>query len=229
MNSGLHFNKTPLSEYFKFGLSVDCVIFGHTQGKVKVMLVKRGAEPFKDSWGIPGDLVRVDETFEEATNRILKELTGIENVYLSQLQAFGALDRHSDGRVVTVAYFALVPLKDFNPAASSWVSEVKWRDIHNVGALAFDHNDIYNFALKHLQENFRNSFQLGFKLLPEKFTLLEFHRLTEYILNEGVDKANFRKKILTSELIEPLDEIQKNVSHRPAKLFQVRKKIRKKI
>lgn len=213
----------PIEDFFQFAISVDSVIFGYDSGKVKVMLIKRGVEPFKGSWALPGDLVYTGESLEDGAKRVVTELTGIENLFMNQLRAFGEVDRHSFGRVVTVGYISLVEIESCNPKAQGWAEDLQWFEIHDIPELAFDHNKIFSESLDYLQENLETHTHIGFELLPKKFTLLEYQQLTEYVLDKQVDKANFRKKLLTKEFIEPLSEVQKNVKHRPAKLYQVNK------
>lgn len=213
----------PLDEFFQFAISVDCVIFGHDRGKVKVMLIKRGAEPFKGRWALPGDLTYPTEELDAAAKRVLTELTGLEEIYMKQLRAFGQVDRHTLGRVVTVGYIALIEMNNFSPKASGWAEEVDWFEIHDVPDLAFDHNNIYCDSLRFLQSALESHSHVGFEMLPQKFTLLEYLQLTEYVLDKQLDKPNFRKKLLAKDFIEPLEEVQKNVKHRPAKLYKVNK------
>jgi len=224
--SGEHYGynyNIPLDEFFQFGISVDCVIFGHQNGKVKVMLIKRGAEPYKGDWALPGDLVYPKEEIDAAAKRVLGELTGLNNIFMEQIRAFGSVERHSLGRVVTVGYFSLIELDDYNPKAMNWAKDVTWVEINKLPNLAFDHTDIFNEARFLLRESLKKTEPQGFELLPEKFTLLQYLQMTEYVLGERIDKANFRKKVLASDFIQPLNEMQRNVNHRPAKLFSVKK------
>jgi len=212
-------NEVPFEEFLQFGLSIDCVLFGYENSKLRVLLIQRGAEPFQGDWAIPGDLVNPEEDLPTGATRILRHLTGLNTVNFEQFHTFGAVDRHPVGRVVTVGYYSLVHSNKHNPIASSWASNVKWFDIKNLPKLAFDHNEILNRAFAALQKKIRTE-PVGFNLLPPKFTLLELQGVYEALLDQRFDKPNFRKKILSTNLLVELTETQRNVSHRPAKLFQ---------
>ncbi|MBO6517449.1 MAG: NUDIX hydrolase [Bacteroidia bacterium] len=211
-------NNLPFEDFFHFGLSVDCIIFGYHQGSLRVLLIQRGAEPFKDSWAIPGDLVNPSEDLTSSASRVLKQLTGLTDIPVQQFHTFGSIDRHPVGRVITVGYYALVRSENHHPIASTWASNVKWFDVYDLPSLAFDHEEILTKAVETLRTKVRKE-PVGFDLLPPKFTLLELQGMYEALLRERFDKPNFRKKILGADVLVPLDEVQKNVSHRPAKLF----------
>lgn len=175
-------------------------------------------EPFKSLWAIPGDLVNPDEDLPVAAERILFDLTSLKNIDLHQSQTFGKPNRHPQGRVITCAYFALVKVDELDAKASSWANEVKWVPIKEVEDLAFDHNEILNSTCEILKQKLSTE-PVCFDLLPEKFTLNEMQQLYEYAFCLDMDKANFRKKIKHLPLVD-LKEKQKNVKHRPARLFQ---------
>jgi 8-oxo-dGTP diphosphatase len=205
-------------EFFKEAITVDNVIFGFDESDLKVLLIKRGTEPFKDVWALPGDFMYVDEELEAAASRILEELTGLTNVYLQQVQTFGGVQRHPLGRVITVSYFSLIKVDKITP--SSFASKAKWHSVNKVGDLAFDHNLILNTCLQTLKQQIAVR-PIGFELLPPKFTLTELQHLYEAILQptDGLDKRNFRKKILSMDFIVDLNESQEGVAHRPARLY----------
>jgi len=211
--------KLPINEYFVFGLSVDCVIFGYQEGEIKVLLVQRGLEPFKDHWALIGDLVEPDQNLNDAANNVLEKLTGLKNIYMKQFFAFGSVDRHPLDRVVTVGYFSLVNSLSYNPIASSWAKSAEWFSINDLPELAFDHLNILLKAIETLKHEVRQK-PTGFELLPLKFTLLELQLLYETLLGYKFDKSNFRKKMLEMNILLPLNEVKENVAHRPAKLFQ---------
>ncbi len=223
MNSPSNFfiseNNVPFIDYFKFGLSVDCVIFGYSKGRVRILLIERDADPFKNSWALPGDLVSLNSNLDDAANDVLKNLTGIDNIFMEQFYSFGEMDRHPAGRVVTVGYYSLVENKNYNPVASSWAKSIQWFDIYNLPELAFDHKKIVMRGIQTLKRRVRYR-PVGFELLPVKFTLTELQDLYEALLDSKFDKPNFRKKILSMDLLIPLNETQGNVSHRPAKLYK---------
>ncbi|HAB35475.1 MAG TPA: NUDIX hydrolase [Cryomorphaceae bacterium] len=208
-----------IQEYFAFGISVDCVVFGYDGIDVKVLLIERGTDPFKGYQAIPGDLVHPTEDAVTATERVLKDLTGLTNVYLEQLQTFAGVDRHPLGRVATIAYFSLLKIGDYNPKPSSWATDAQWTPIQDLGEMAFDHKEIFDAALERLQMRVRQK-PIGFELLPAEFTLADLQHLYETLLNTQFDKANFRKKILAMDLLLAMDKTQKAVRHRPARLYQ---------
>jgi 8-oxo-dGTP diphosphatase len=209
--------KIDVSDFFSSAFSVDCLIFGYSEGKIKTLLIKRSVDPYKDYWAIPGDLVYPDEDLPNAAERILRELTGLTNIQMHQAHTFGSPSRHPQGRVITIAYFALVRIEDFSIKASSWANEVKWEPVLEVGDLAFDHNEILEATFDRLKKQLSIE-PICFQLLPEKFTLNEFQQLFEYVNGIPLDKANFRKKIKSIPLIKHTEK-QTNVKHRPARLF----------
>lgn len=220
--------KLPINEYFVFGLSVDCVIFGYQDGEIKVLLVQRSLEPFKDHWALIGDLVEPDQNLSDAANNVLEKLTGLKNIYMKQFFAFGSVDRHPLDRVVTVGYFSLVNSLSYNPIASSWAKSAEWFSINDLPELAFDHHNILLKGIETLKNEVRQK-PTGFELLPLKFTLLELQLLYETLLGYKFDKSNFRKKMLEMNILLPLNEVKENVAHRPAKLFQFDEKRYKKL
>ena len=209
--------KIDFSDFFTSAFSVDCLIFGFSEGKIKTLLIKRAVDPFKDYWAIPGDLVYPDEDLPVAAERILRELTGLTNIQMHQAHSFGSPSRHPQGRVITIAYFALVRIEEFSIKASSWTNEIKWEPVLEVGDLAFDHNEILEATFDRLKKQLSIE-PICFELLPEKFTLNEFQQLFEYTKGIPFDKANFRKKIKGIPLVKHTEK-QINVKHRPARLF----------
>lgn len=210
---------SEVESFFKSAFSVDNVIFGFDEGDIKVLLIKRGAAPFKGKWALPGDLVYPNEDLDTAAGRVLEQLTGLRNVYLEQVRTFGAVDRHPLGRVITVAYYSLVNVGDFRLHPSSFAQSAEWHGIKMIPELAFDHREIFEACLRQLKLKVRMA-PIGFELLPPKFTLTELQYLYEAILDTALDKRNFRKKILSMNLLQHLDEMQAGVSHRPAKLYK---------
>ncbi len=210
-----------VDKFFKSAFSVDNVIFGFDDGDLKVLLIQRGADPFKGLWALPGDLVFPNEGLETAAGRILYELTGLQRVYLEQVRTFGAVDRHPLGRVITIVYYSLVKISDFTTVASSFAQKVKWHSVSKAQKqrLAFDHNEILNTCFNALKSKIKVR-PVGFELLPPKFTLTQLQHLYEEILRTTLDKRNFRKKIFSMHLLIDLDELQEGVPHRPAKLYK---------
>ncbi|MBI9097185.1 MAG: NUDIX hydrolase [Spirochaetaceae bacterium] len=211
-------------EYPRPALTVDCVVFGlDLVGKnLKLLLIRRNLEPFKDKWALPGGFVQMDETLEDAAIRELREETGLSNIYLEQLYTFGAVDRDPRDRIVTVAYFALVKMNDLELHADTDASDAAWFAIDDYPMLSFDHESILNTAIVRLRGKVRYQ-PIGFELLPEKFTLSQLQILYEIVLETGLDKRNFRKKILSMGFLNELDEIEKDVSHRAARLYSFNK------
>jgi hypothetical protein len=201
------------------GITIDCVIFGFNKASLEVLLVQHAEGESVGKWGLVGGWLQKEESADDAAQRILYELTNLDDIYLEQLKAFTEPNRVSDRRVVTVAYYTLVNREDYNIKASITLSEAKWHKINSIPDLIFDHNEILNFSLMQLRNRVRQA-PIGFNLLPEKFTLLQLMHLYEEILGLELDKSNFRRKILHMKLLVPLDEKQQDVSHRAAKLYK---------
>jgi 8-oxo-dGTP diphosphatase len=206
-------------EYPRPALTVDCVVFGQDEEDLKVLLIQRGVEPYAGRWALPGGFVRMDEALDAAARRELEEEAGIRPVHLEQLYTFGEPGRDPRGRVITVAYFALVKLSDHQLHAATDAREAAWFSVWDTPKLAFDHADILATALQRLKGKVRYQ-PIGFELLPPKFTLTQLQRLYEIILERPLDKRNFRKKILAMDLLEELDEVEQDVSHRAARLYR---------
>lgn len=201
-------------------ISVDTVILTVQDNNLMVLLIKRGHEPFKDMWATPGGFLRLSENLEESARRILYERTHVENVYLEQLYCFSNPNRYPNARVVTVSYFALIGSHNLELSHDPDIDikGVEWHPIYNLPPLAFDHESILNFAMKRLRERIEYS-NVAFQLLPKKFTLTELQKVYEIILDEELDKRNFRKKIMSLNILEELDEFTKSTSKRPARLY----------
>ncbi len=210
---------SELDPFFKSAFSVDNVIFGFDEGDLKVLLIQRGQQPYQGKMALPGDLVYPNEDLDAAAQRVLEQLTGLRGVYLEQVRAFGDVDRHPLGRVITIAYYSLVKVSAYHIEAASWAKNAVWTPVAEVGKLAFDHNQILDSCLQRLKKRVRHA-PVGFELLPEKFTLTELQHLYEAILDIELDKRNFRKKILSMDLLHDLGESQEKVAHRPARLYQ---------
>jgi 8-oxo-dGTP diphosphatase len=206
-------------EYPRPALTVDCVVFGMDEGDLKVLLIKRGVEPFVGKWALPGGFVRMEESLDDAARRELEEESGVRPSHLEQLYTFGEPGRDPRGRVVTVAYFALVKLSAHQVHAATDAREVAWFSVWDTPKLAFDHGEVLGTALQRLKGKVRYQ-PIGFELLPPKFTLTQLQKLYEVILERELDKRNFRKKILAMDLLEELDEVEQDVSHRAARLYR---------
>ena len=204
---------------FKAAISVDNVVFGFDNNDLKVLLIYRGAEPYKECWALPGDLISLDQDLDESAEIVLQNLTGLDNIYMEQIHTFGRVDRHPFGRVFTVAYFALIKIEDYNVKPSSWAEEAAWFPINEVPELPFDHNEILEYAKNLLKSKIRRQ-PIGFELLPKYFTLTEIQNLYEAILETPFDTRNFRKKLLSMNIIIDSGKMQSDVAHRPAKLYK---------
>jgi len=205
-------------EYPRAALTVDCVVFGIDEGELNVLLIERALDPFKGQWALPGGFVRVDEPLDDAARRELAEEAGLKNVFLEQLYTFGTVNRDPRERVVSVAYYALVKLLDHKATAATDAANAKWFAVSKVPQLAFDHAEILATALARLKGKVRYE-PIGFELLPPKFTLSELQHLYEAVLETDLDKRNFRKKVLSFDLLAPLKETRMAGRHRPAQLF----------
>jgi 8-oxo-dGTP diphosphatase len=210
---------TNLSNFFKSAFTVDNVIFGFDEGDLKVLLIKRGEEPYAGKWALPGYFVYPNEELDRAAIRVLEELTGIRNVYLEQVKTFGKVNRHPFGRVITVAYLSLIKISRYTIQPASIALKAQWHSVSEVKELAFDHMDILQACFNQLKKSVRSR-PIGYQLLPQKFTLTQLQHLYEAILETALDKRNFRKKILSMNFLIDLHEYQEGVAHRPAKLYQ---------
>lgn len=201
-------------------VTVDVVILTIHSGKLKVLLVKRANEPFRGKWSIPGGFIRLSENLDDAALRVLKEKTNVQNIYLEQLYTFGDPLRYPNTRVITCAYFALLRAEDIKLEVSNKdeVSEVQWHSVEKLPPLAFDHKEIIEYSLKRTRERLELC-PIAFQLLPKKFTLTELQQSYELILKKTLDKRNFRKKMLTSNILVETNEFSKQGSKRPAALY----------
>lgn len=205
-------------ELYKSAFSVDNIIFGFDGDTLKVLLIKRREDPYGGQWALPGDIVKPTEDLVTAAKRVLLQLTGLKDVYLEQVHTFGKVDRHPKGRVITIAYYSLINIAKVEIFPASFAEKVEWKEVRSIISLAFDHLEIMETCLARLKQDLKLR-PIGFELLPEKFTLTELQRLYEVVLEQDLDKRNFRKKILNMNILNTLHELQSGVSHRPAKLY----------
>lgn len=206
-------------DYFNIAVSVDCVIFGYDEKELKVLLIKSDLEEFLGLYSLLGDLVRPDEDLETASYRILKERTGLDDVYLEQVQTFGSIDRHPSGRVITIAYYSLIDINNHKLRLSH--NELNWHPVNQVKKMAFDHKLILDTCLYRLQQQVMDQ-PVVFNLLPEKFSLRQLQELYEAILGVELDRRNFRKKISIKDWLQDVGEMEENVPHRPGKLYRLK-------
>lgn len=200
-------------------VTTDVVIFTIRQDELKVLLVKRALAPFEGTWALPGGFVNPDESLEEGARRELEEETGVSGVFLEQLYTFGAPDRDPRERVITVAYYALIPTDTVEIRAASDAEGVSWFGLHELPELAFDHRDILDMAKRRLVDKLDYS-TIAFQFMPKSFTLTELQHVYETILGEPQDKRNFRKRILGLGLVRETGKTRKEGAHRPAKLYK---------
>ncbi len=206
-------------EYPRAALAVDCVVFGLDIDDLKVLLIQRRIPPFQHAWALPGGFVRLDETLDVAARRELAEEAGVTDVYLEQLYSFSDIERDPRERVVTVAYYALAKLSDHRIRAATDAMGVGWFALDDLPKLAFDHEMIVTTARERLRGKVRYA-PVGFELLPPRFSLTQLQRLYEIILGQDLDKRNFRKKILSMDLLVETDEYEQGVRHRAARLYK---------
>jgi 8-oxo-dGTP diphosphatase len=212
-------------DYFNIAVSVDCVIFGYDNKELKVLLIKSDLEEFTGLWSLLGDLVRPDENIESAPYRVLKERTGLDDVYLDQVRTFGDVARHPSGRVITTAYYSLIDINHHKLRLTH--NELHWHKVDDIKRLAFDHKRILDTSLERLREQVMEH-PIIFNLLPEKFSLRELQDLYQSILGVRLDRRNFRKKIAHKDWLLDLDEMESDVPHRPGKLYKSKSPLRKK-
>ena len=213
-------------DYFNIAISVDCVIFGYDDKELKVLLIKSDLEEFAGLDSLLGDLIRTDEDLETASYRILKDRTGLDDVFLEQVQAFGSLDRHPSGRVITIAYYSLLDIKHHKLQLSH--NELNWHPVNEIKKMAFDHKLILESCLNRLQQQVMEH-PVIFNLLPEKFSLRELQELYQAILGFELDRRNFRKKISLKDWLVDIDEMENDVPHRPGKLYKLKLEFKKKM
>jgi 8-oxo-dGTP diphosphatase len=213
--------KSSHREYFNIAVSVDCVIFGYEDKELRVLLIKSDLEEFSGLFSLLGDLVRPDEDLDAASYRVLKERTGLDDVFLQQVHTFGAVKRHPSGRVVSTAYYSLVNIH--NHKLNIDCHDLHWHPVQTIKKLAFDHKQILDTCLNMLREQIMDH-PVVHNLLPEKFSLRALQELYEAILGTSLDRRNFRKKIALKSWLSELDELEEDVTHRPGKLHKFKTK-----
>ena len=207
---------TYYQEHDQFHVAVDSIIFGYDEDgrELKVLLLKRNFQPAKGEWSLMGGFLKGNESVDEAAGRILHQLTGLSEVYMEQLYAFGDLDRDPGARIISIAYFALIKINasDLELVRSHGAT---WMPVSATPPLIFDHQQMVDRALKKLQIRARTQ-PIGFELLPDKFTIPQLQGLYEAIYNKTFDKRNFRRKLLSMDLLEKLEEKEKESSRKGA-------------
>jgi len=208
------------SRFERPSVTVDLVVFTLRQEQLQALLVQRKHWPFEGMWALPGGFVNMDEGLEKAARRELEEETGVRDVYLEQLYTFGQPDRDPRTRVITVAYFALISSDQLELVAASDAADAGWFPVSNLPPLAFDHADIVSYAVTRLRYKLEYS-AVGFQLLPAEFTLTELQNVYETILDEKLDKRNFRRRIFQANILEETGFYRVG-EHRPAKIYRFR-------
>lgn len=199
-------------------VATDCIIFGFDSGKLKLLVFRRRVEPFKGEWSLIGSFVKLDEDVSEAAKRVLKEITGLENVFMEQLQAYGAADRDPGYRCLSVGQYALIRIDEYDEELVERYG-AHWFEIDQLPNLVLDHDQMVKDALERLKQKARYQ-PIGFELLPEKFTIPQLQLLYEAIYQRKLDARNFRKKLLSLNLLIKLDEKDKSTSRRGAFLYK---------
>ena len=208
-----YYSKNP-----KFYISVDCIIFGFSSGELSLLLLKRNFEPARGEWSLMGGFVQENESVDDAAKRVLAELTGLDEVYMEQVGAFGNVHRDPGGRVVSIAYYALVNINEYDRELVRQHNAF-WININELPPLIFDHSDMVEKARALMQQK-ASTKPIGFNLLPSLFTLSQLQSLYEAIYGEPLDKRNFRKRVAEMNYIEKTDKIDKTGSKRGAALYQ---------
>lgn len=206
-------------EYPRPALTTDCVIFGYDGIELKVLLIERAHDPHKGKWALPGGFVDMDETTETCARRELEEETGLSNIYVEQLYTFSDVNRDPRGRVISVAYYALVRIAPNDVKGGDDASQACWFSMKDIPSLAFDHDHILRMAFQRLKGKIRYQ-PIGFELLDERFTIRELQNLYEAILETQIDRSNFHKKITSMGILIPLNEKEANTPHKAGRYFQ---------
>ena len=209
-------------EHSKVWVSVDCIVFGFENNQLKLLIGRRQMDPGRGEWSLYGGFVRDDESLDEAANRVLYSLTGLKEIYMKQVGAFGAVDRDPGERVISVAYCALINVNDYDDKLRQQY-ELEWADLGQLPKLYSDHNQMVSKAISLLRRRIKTE-PLSFNLLPDLFTLTQLQHVYEAILGSPIDKRNFRKRIKQIDFIEKTELIDKKTSKRGAALYRFNKK-----
>lgn len=210
-------------EHTKVFVSVDCIVFGFDENKLKLLIGRRQMDPGRGEWSVYGGFVGESESLDDAANRVLYKLTGLRQLYMKQVGAYGAIDRDPGDRVISVAYVALINVKDYDDSLRV-EHGLEWVSLDNLPKLYSDHNKMVNDAI-HMLRRHINTEPLSFSLLPELFTLTQLQRVYEAVLGGPIDKRNFRKRTKQIDFIEKTDLIDKLTSKRGAALYRFNKKL----
>ena len=210
-------------EHSQYWVSVDCIVFGFDNNHLKLLIGRRQMDPGRGDWSLYGGFVRVNESLEDAANRVLHDLTGMRKIYMKQVGAFGAVDRDPGERVISVAYCALINVHDYDDKLREQYG-LQWVDIDSLPRLYSDHNQMVKKAVMLLRQRIKTE-PLSFNLLPDLFTLTQLQHVYEAILGGDIDKRNFRKRIKQIDFIEKTELIDKVTSKRGAALYRFNRKM----
>jgi len=202
----------------KILVATDCIIFGFDGQSIKLLLFKRRVEPFHGKWSLIGSFVRPQENVKDAAMRVLEESTGLQNVFMEELGIFGSTERDPGARVISLGHYALIRIDEQNAAVLA-ENQAQWFDFDNLPDLILDHTEMVEAALEKLRRKARYR-PVGFELLPEKFTLPQMRRFYESIYGRELDRRNFRKKILSMDILEKLEEKDKTESRKGAYFYR---------
>jgi 8-oxo-dGTP diphosphatase len=208
----------PYSEHPTFHVAVDCIIFGFDQGELKLLIHKRKFEPAEGEWSLFGGFVQQGESLDKAASRVLCELTGLDNIYMEELHSHGEVERDTAGRVISVSYYALIPAKKYSGARRS-ANGASWVSINDLPPLVMDHQQMVERGMQRLKRRAATQ-PIGFELLPSKFTMPQLQTLYEAIYQTELDKRNFRKKILSLNVLIKLEEKDMNTSRKGSFLYR---------
>lgn len=219
LTSGLADGGTAFPPAERPAVTVDVLVFTVVEDALRLALVKRLLDPFKGRWALPGGFVLKGESLEDAALREVREEAGVSGVYLEQLYTFGAPHRDPRRRVITVAYYALTPADRIHLRPDTDATAASWFAVSELPPLAFDHAAIVRTGVERLRGKLDYS-DIAFRLLPEQFRLSDAQRVYEAILGEPLDKRNFRKHLLSRDLVAPTDAVDAGGAHRPARLYR---------
>jgi len=214
---------TYYSEHAKVLVSADVIIFGFEENRLKVLIGRRQMDPGRGEWSLYGGFVAADEGIDQCAERTLYGLTGLKHLYMRQVGAFGNVNRDPGERVVSIAYYALINVKDYDEKLRNR-HNVEWVDINSLPQLYSDHNEMVGQALRQMRQKMRTE-PIGFRLLPQLFTLTQLQRLYEAVSGQEIDKRNFRKRIKEMDFIEKTELIDKLSSKRGAALYRFNNKV----
>tara|TARA_R110002020_G_scaffold38860_9_gene116414 strand:+ start:22173 stop:22877 length:705 start_codon:yes stop_codon:yes gene_type:complete len=211
-------NNSPYIAQPKILVATDCIVFGFDEGILKLLVFRRRIDPFKGEWSLIGSFVNEEESVPDAARRVLLQFTGLENIFLEELKAYSDVERDSGARCISIAQYALIRINDYDREQVE-LHGAKWFALEDIPQLVLDHNVMIADALDRLRQKTTHK-PIGFELLPEKFTIPQLQSLYEAIHQTKLDDRNFRKKLLSFDLLIKLDEKDKSTSKKGAFLYR---------